>query len=232
MPAKGAIVYITVRTNSISSQELSSLVEGSGWWGTDLGGVRNSDYQRYFEPADTNTVNLASQGGADQQASDTCSVAEARIEAPAMVLGTEAAQREPEHIATGKPAFSMGSLDISPEEVNPGNPVLITTTVTSSSSQAGNYEVVLKINNEVEQTKTVDLSVGISEEVSFTASRDKPGSYLVEVNGLSGSFKVIREDTSLPPDKEPFNWLVVWGAIGVVVVIGLVILLFARRRSY
>jgi hypothetical protein len=152
----------------------------------------------------------------------------------------------PEYTFTtlGKPpavAFTSCCLRISPGEVDIGEEVTIRVSVNNSGNAAGSYEVSLKINGVVEKTKNVSLNAGASEEVTFTTAKDVAGSYLVAVNGLSGSFTV-KEKLALPPTappteappevKTPLNWPVIGGIIAGVVIVGLLIFFLVRRRAY
>ena len=67
-PAEGAVVYITVFQDGVPSQTLSTLVESSGWWGLDLGGLRTADYQTPFGYSGTDQVLLVVEGVGDGRA--------------------------------------------------------------------------------------------------------------------------------------------------------------------
>ena len=59
----------------------------------------------------------------------------------------------------------------------------------------------------------------------------------VDVNGLNGTFEVVEEPSSAPPtpplaSTSPINWPVLWGVIGGVILVGLIIFLLARRKTY
>jgi len=90
------------------------------------------------------------------------------------------------------------SLVISPDEVNSGESIEISVSVTNTGGVAGNYEVVLKINRVVEATKEGTLGAGATQKVSFRVTKDiaEPyvayKTYVVDVNGLTGSFVVKR----------------------------------------
>jgi len=82
-------------------------------------------------------------------------------------------------------------MEINPTEVNAGETVVVSIRVTNSGDAAGDYEVVLKIDDAVVATKDVTgLPGGATQEVVFNAARDVAGSYTVEVNGATGSFTV------------------------------------------
>jgi len=137
--------------------------------------------------------------------------------------------------------FTTRDLSISPTEVNIGETVTITLSVTNTGTATGSYKVTLKVKGVVEATREVTLDAVASKEVTFTTSKDKAATYSVDVNGLSGSFKVkekvvpapapAQEPEPAPPAKPPVNWPVVGGIIGGVIVVGLAILFLVRRRA-
>jgi len=138
-------------------------------------------------------------------------------------------------------AFSLSGLEVSPAEVETGDPITISAVVENTGEKEGTCEVTLKVNDKVEVTKNVALEPGASEEVTFTTSRDVAGSYSVDVNGLTGSFAV-KAPPELPPEEAPpeevspevkaINWPLVGGIIAAaVVVVGLLIFFLVRRRG-
>jgi len=143
--------------------------------------------------------------------------------------------------------FICDTLSISPSEVNIGETVTISVMVTNTGDVGGSCEVTLKINDVIEATKEVTLDAGASREVTFTTVKNVAGSYLVEVKGLKGSFTVAEKaappipsppapapaPTPTPPTPAPapvVNWAVIWGIIGGVIAVGLIIFLVARKR--
>ena len=94
-------------------------------------------------------------------------------------------------IASTSPAvFTTSDLTVSPAEVNIGESVSISVTVTNTGDLFGSYEVTLEINNVVVETKQVSLAGQSSQEVTFTTTGDVDGSYTVNIDGLSGTFTV------------------------------------------
>ncbi|MDP2731384.1 MAG: CARDB domain-containing protein [Dehalococcoidales bacterium] len=128
------------------------------------------------------------------------------------VKGTSGAPTEPTPSAPA--AFTTSSLSISPTAVNIGDMVTIAVQVANTGDLSGSYEVTLKINNEMVETKQVTLDGGRSQTVSFATSRDTAGTYSVNINSQSGSFTV----TAAEVPSKPLAWWV-WVIIGVVVVI-------------
>jgi len=126
-------------------------------------------------------------------------------------------------------AFSVGSLSISPAEVNVGETVTISAIVANTGGETGSYEVTLEINGAIEATKEITVSAGASEEVTFTTLKGIAGTYSVDVNGLIGSFTV--KEKPVPVVPKPVNWPLVGGIIAGVVVIVLAIFFWIRRRA-
>jgi len=137
-------------------------------------------------------------------------------------------------------AFTLPLADISPAEVAPGEEVTITVSVANTGGTEGSYSVVLKINDAKEAEKDVTVTAGESQEVGFTVTREKPGDYAVMVGGLGGSFTVAAPAPAPAPasppapaeEVVPVNWPVIGGAIGGVIVIGLLVFFLVRRRAY
>ena len=96
----------------------------------------------------------------------------------------------PAETATLPASFTLSSLSISPAQVQPGEYVTISAYLANSGESEGNYQVSLKLDGAVEETRQVYLEGGDSETVSFTSNRSNAGEHAVDVNGLTGSFTV------------------------------------------
>ena len=131
--------------------------------------------------------------------------------------------------------FTATNLSITPGKVSAGEDVTITVLVTNLGNLTGSCEVTLEIDGEKVATKEVILAGGASQEVTFTIAKEMAGTYLVDVNGLLGSFVVegaVPEPTPAPtPIPVIFNWPLLWWIIGGFVVVGLVIFFLVRRRA-
>ena len=98
-------------------------------------------------------------------------------------------------VATPEEAvFLVNSLRIRPGKVNAGKKVNINVLVTNSGTVTGSYEMTLRIDGIFEDNRIVTLAAGATEEVNFVTFKDVAGVYLVDVNGLSGSFEVREEN--------------------------------------
>ena len=98
-----------------------------------------------------------------------------------------------------RPSFSVSNLNILPREVKEDDQVTISITVTNSSSVAGQYSVVFKINHVVENITELSLAQGASQTTEYTVSKETAGEYFVEVDTLRGMFTVIER---IPPSFE------------------------------
>jgi hypothetical protein len=87
-------------------------------------------------------------------------------------------------------AFSLSALEITPTEVDIGERVDISVLITNSGDATGSYEVILKINDVVVDTKGVTLTGGANQRVTFTTLKDTAETVTVDVNGFIGSFVV------------------------------------------
>jgi hypothetical protein len=86
--------------------------------------------------------------------------------------------------------FSVSGLAINPTRVYTGKKVTISILVSNSGYATGTYSVTFKVNNVVEASRTVTLTAGTSQQVTFTTVKYTPGYYMVNVNGLTGTFQV------------------------------------------
>jgi len=138
-------------------------------------------------------------------------------------------------------AFTTSALIISPAKVNIGESVTISATITNVGDLTDTYKVTLTIDDAVVEEKEITLARGASREVVFHTAKDTPGTYTVNVNGLSGSFAV-EEMPPMPPAPPPaplepppvapINWWLIGGIIAAVIIIGGVTwLVVARRRG-
>ena len=124
--------------------------------------------------------------------------------------------------------FTAANLNISPAEVNLGESLDISITITNTSNLTGTHKVTLKIDDVLIGTKEVTLAGGDSQIVTFTVAKGTAGIYKVNVAGLFESFAV-KEESPPQPLTELINWPVLSGVIAAIVVVALLIFILARR---
>ena len=162
-------------------------------------------------------------------------------------------------VPTRPAAFTIADLVITPDEIEVGETLTVSASVTNTGDLTGTYEVTLKVNDTVVKTRRVEVNGGDSEEVSFRIAGDAAGTYTVDVNGLSGSFVVKEQAPSLtspptppqpspepplspptpplpPPPPQPVAKPISWPLIGTVVagviVLSLLIFFLIKRLTY
>ncbi|UCF59409.1 MAG: hypothetical protein JSV15_03085 [Candidatus Bathyarchaeota archaeon] len=90
----------------------------------------------------------------------------------------------------GPALFRVSDLTVNPAEVEVGNEVTISLVLTNIGEEEDSYTLVLKVNQVVEDAKTITLDAGASTEVQFKVSKEEAGTYDVEIGELSGGFNV------------------------------------------
>jgi len=119
--------------------------------------------------------------------------------------------------------FTVASLDLSSEQVKPGQEVIASVNVTNTGGSEGSYTLNLTVNGGVEQAETVTLAPGATEIVTFTITKEEPGSYSVSVDGLTKEFVVTA------PSWLSRYW---WTILLIAVAAGLLVyFLWWRRRA-
>jgi hypothetical protein len=88
--------------------------------------------------------------------------------------------------------FSCSDLTISPAECKPGEKVTISARLTNVGEANGTHTVMLKIDGAIEDKKEVPLTGREATTISFIVSKDKPGTYNIQVNELSGRVRVLK----------------------------------------
>jgi len=119
--------------------------------------------------------------------------------------------------------FTITGLDVTPEQVLPGQPVTVSAQVTNVGGSEGNYTVNLTVNGQVEQTEAVTLAPEAMETVTFTVTKEVPGSYTVSIGDLTEEFTVVA-----PSWLSRYWWTIV---VGVAAVVLLAYLLWRRRAA-
>jgi hypothetical protein len=88
-------------------------------------------------------------------------------------------------------SISVKSASISAPKVAPGTPVTVTANVVNTGTANGTSSIKVYVNGEEESSQGVTVSSGSSTPVTFSISRNEPGTYSVYVGGTqAGSFTV------------------------------------------
>jgi len=123
--------------------------------------------------------------------------------------------------------FTVSDLEAGPTEVEVGEEVTISATVTNTGEGEGFYNVVLKINGVAEDDETVLLAGGASTIVEFRVVKESAGMYSVEVDGLDSTFTV--KEAPSPVFPIPIEYI--FGVVALVIVGGGGGFIMLKRRA-
>jgi uncharacterized membrane protein len=123
--------------------------------------------------------------------------------------------------------FTVSDLEAGPTEVEVGEEVTISATVTNTGEGEGFYNVVLKINGVAEDDETVLLAGGASTIVEFRVVKEAAGMYSVEVDGLDSTFTV--KEAPSPVFPIPIEYI--FGVVALVIVGGGGGFIMLKRRA-
>jgi hypothetical protein len=125
--------------------------------------------------------------------------------------------------------MSVQFVSVSPQQVTANQPVTISTNVVNTGDEGGNYNVALKINGQVEQTRMVSVGPQAAQPIKFTVTRAQPGTYSVDIDGQKGSFTIPATGGT---GGTPVNGgLIAFLIIGVLVLATVMVLVLSRRPA-
>jgi oligopeptide transport system substrate-binding protein len=108
-------------------------------------------------------------------------------------------------IQAGNSKFDIASLTITPPNTTLGKGVIVEAIVSNSGSAAGQYPVVLKIDDKESDSKNIDLQPSEKQIISFQYIPDKPGKLKIDVNGISGTLNVLKPAEFQVTSLNPFS---------------------------
>ena len=94
--------------------------------------------------------------------------------------------------------FEIASIDIKPAEVTVGQTANISTQVTNTGGAGGTYYATLSVDGEKIGTKDINLDPGSTQTVTFSLSKDKAGSYEIEIGKSSATLTVTAKLVAKP----------------------------------
>jgi PKD repeat protein len=132
-------------------------------------------------------------------------------------VGATDSETKPDYVtvvAEGEASFSVSNLNISPEQVQPNQQVSISVNITNIGDGTGSYNASLYINGQLDNSETVTVEPGATQDLVFTVTRADLGTYDVAFAGLEGQFTVV---------ERPSGGLSTTAIIAIVVVVILLI---------
>jgi hypothetical protein len=127
------------------------------------------------------------------------------------------------------PQMSLQYLSVNPQQTTANQPVTITTNVVNTGDEAGNINITLTINGQVEQSRMVSVGPQGTQPIEFTVTKAQPGTYNVNILDKSGSFTILGSGgtTGAPVN----SGLIVILIIGVLVLATVLVLVLSRRPA-
>ena len=94
-------------------------------------------------------------------------------------------------------AFIVSNLDIRPTEVSPGERSTIVVLVENTGETDGTFDIVLLINGQEEARQSLSIEALTTIPVIFDLVKDEPGTYNVQIEGVSGTLTVLSVPTAV-----------------------------------
>lgn len=88
--------------------------------------------------------------------------------------------------------FEVSSLEVQPDVCLPGDTVTVAVDVKNVGGREGIYTAILKVNAVEVDTRDVVVAAGGTETVSFELTEDVPGTYTINLEGLTGALRVLK----------------------------------------
>jgi hypothetical protein len=126
------------------------------------------------------------------------------------------------------PQMSAQYVSVNPQQTYANQPVTITTNVVNTGDEAGNLNIALKINGQVEQTRMVSVGPQGTQPVKFTVTKAQPGTYTVDIAGQKGSFTVLGAGSSTGSHQN--GGLIVLIVMALLILATAVVLMMTFRR--
>jgi hypothetical protein len=129
----------------------------------------------------------------------------------------------------GNPAkLSVKYLNVQPQRVQVNQPAIIYANIANSGDESGSYTATLKINGQVEETKTGIVEGHAAVPLKFEIIEGDPGVYQVDVNGQQTQFTVIADNNAGISPQTVFLIGIIVCAIGALIA---AIFLIRRRNA-
>ena len=87
--------------------------------------------------------------------------------------------------------IGINGLSVEPQQVQLGQAVTITIMVANTTDTQGTYDLILKINDEEFEDKTVTIAANQIKVVPYTANMPEAGNYTVTVDDFTATFSVV-----------------------------------------
>jgi hypothetical protein len=127
--------------------------------------------------------------------------------------------------------MSVQYLTVTPKQASAGQPVTVTTNVVNGGDQAGNYNIALRINGQVEQTKMVSVGPKATQPVKFTVNRSQPGTYSVDILDQNSNFTVLGAGGNTGGKTVNSGMIILIALAGLVLVVAVILVMRFQRSA-
>jgi parallel beta-helix repeat protein len=134
----------------------------------------------------------------------------------------------PVKLITTPPRISVKYLNAQPQQAQVNQPVTIYANITNSGDEIGNYTATLKINGQVEETRTGRVSSHAAVPLKFEVIRDEPGIYTVDINGQQTSFTVLGSSKSIDTSRTILLICLIGFSVAMIIAVATLVM---RRRT-
>lgn len=118
-----------------------------------------------------------------------------------LLTESSSAPQAPAHSIASPANIIVTSLNAQPQQAKVNQAVTIYANIANRGDEAGNYTATLKINGQVEEIKTGKVIGHVAVPLQFIISRDKPGTYTVDINGQQSIFTIAGDSSSSDNSK-------------------------------
>jgi hypothetical protein len=223
IPGSTVTITITLPSNMPAGTQYWKCINGQWVNVTSLLGSNDGD--------NTLTLTLTDGGLGDADGLANGTIVDpggpAMVVAAALPASPRASPTPPNQLKLNQ--MSVQYLSINPQQAAANQPVTISTNVANTGDNAVNYNIALKINELVEQTRMVSVGPRTTQPVKFTVAKAQPGTYSVDIGGQKGSFTILGTDsqTAASTANSRLFAILVIGAL-IIAIVAVLMLTFRR----
>jgi len=128
-------------------------------------------------------------------------------------------------------SISLESVSAGAQAINLGDSITVTAALANTGGLAGEYTLLFRMTGMADITRTLSIKPGETRNVEFTLIPDQPGTYKININGLTDSFVVAAPQPLIHGVTITPN-IFLFPAILILIIIYLIIRFTHPRRRY
>ena len=102
-------------------------------------------------------------------------------------------------VPTKKAELQLSNLVTSRKEAKVGEPITVSVSATNTGDEVGDFTLELFVNDQVLETRSIQLDAGKTSLVQFEVVENTEGEYVVKIGSLSTSFRITSEVQPVKP---------------------------------